>query len=291
MLKGFYDIFGYSITLRDVSGEYLFSYPSASPIYRNMVFCDKLWRLCPEFKEECLACDRRAITHVCKEKEPYVYTCHVGLSEAIVPIVIHDEVRCVFFIGQFRNNANLRLTPKRVTATGAKYGVTPTGTVLSDLQDAYWKQPQVEQNRMEILVNYLRVCAYVIQKENLISVNHSSLTVRFCEYLRENLYQHVSVSSTAEALKCSASHLSRVIAKDLHTTFSAYLNERRIEEAKRLLTTTNLSVKEIAQRLTYEEATYFMHVFKKSTGMTPSSYRKSAPRDHLPPITPADILP
>ena len=52
-----------------------------------------------------------------------------------------------------------------------------------------------------------------------------------------------------------------------------YINQIRIEEAKRLLLTTNLSVSEVAGMSGYENISYFSTVFRKYTGMSPIDWR------------------
>ncbi len=54
----------------------------------------------------------------------------------------------------------------------------------------------------------------------------------------------------------------------------AYLLTKKIELAKKLLRDTNLSIKEISEKLCFADEYYFSNVFKKKTGTTPSAYRK-----------------
>ena len=48
----------------------------------------------------------------------------------------------------------------------------------------------------------------------------------------------------------------------------------RIEDAKRRLERTTVSVDEISWRIGYEDAAFFRRLFKRITGLTPSAYRK-----------------
>jgi transcriptional regulator GlxA family with amidase domain len=53
-----------------------------------------------------------------------------------------------------------------------------------------------------------------------------------------------------------------------------YLQNLRIEEAKRLLETSNLPVDEISAETGYSDASFFRRLFKRLTGLTPSHYRR-----------------
>jgi YesN/AraC family two-component response regulator len=57
--------------------------------------------------------------------------------------------------------------------------------------------------------------------------------------------------------------------------FSDYLNKVRIDKSKELLTSTDMSILDIALYTGYEDQSYFTKVFKKYTDTTPHKYRKS----------------
>lgn len=54
-----------------------------------------------------------------------------------------------------------------------------------------------------------------------------------------------------------------------------FIQNRRIEEAKRLLRYTDLSVTDIAEHLNYDTATYFVRAFSRQTGTTPLQFRST----------------
>lgn len=56
-----------------------------------------------------------------------------------------------------------------------------------------------------------------------------------------------------------------------------YLNSRRIDAAKRLLLTTDLSVHEVGSQVGIENTNHFINLFKKDTGTTPLSFKQAAP--------------
>ena len=59
----------------------------------------------------------------------------------------------------------------------------------------------------------------------------------------------------------------------------AFINDRVILEAKRLLRFTNLMVKEIAYRMGYDDPSYFVKFFKRQTGYLPSDFRDNVLAD------------
>ena len=58
------------------------------------------------------------------------------------------------------------------------------------------------------------------------------------------------------------------------TTLIDYLQNLRVEEAKRLLETGQIAVDEISVEVGYEDPSFFRRLFKRRTGLTPSQYRR-----------------
>ena len=106
------------------------------------------------------------------------------------------------------------------------------------------------------------------------TTRRSGLAARAAAYLEAHFPEQISLTDMAGELHISPFYLSHVFRQTMGVTFSEYLTGVRIKEAKRLLTTTNLTVGEIAARVGYREANYFGRVFKKTTGRTPVAWRK-----------------
>ena len=101
----------------------------------------------------------------------------------------------------------------------------------------------------------------IIQAENYarIHLGDSSLTVK----------------RIAEALGCSADHLSRQFHRSYHNTLIKWLNQERIKMAKFLLEKEPQNISEIGWTCGFNTSSYFIRTFKDHTGMTPKAYRKS----------------
>ena len=79
----------------------------------------------------------------------------------------------------------------------------------------------------------------------------------------------LSVSFVAEHFGLSISNLSHRFKGQTGVNISNYIVAKRIEYSKRLLTETNMSLSEIAGKLSYCHTNSFMRVFKSVVGMTP----------------------
>jgi len=96
----------------------------------------------------------------------------------------------------------------------------------------------------------------------------------FEDLLEENFTKEKSVAFYASAMNISPKHLNRIIQTVVQKTATDLITERVILEAKRMLIYLDESLVEIAFRLGYEEYSYFVRVFRKSSGMTPTQFIK-----------------
>ena len=93
-------------------------------------------------------------------------------------------------------------------------------------------------------------------------------------YLQEHLAEEISLSILAEEFHLSAQYISQLFKSEIGVGFLAYLTNIRMEQAKKLLLSTPLSIAEVSERSGYGDYRVFTKVFKKSEGITPSQYRR-----------------
>lgn len=97
---------------------------------------------------------------------------------------------------------------------------------------------------------------------------------RVRDYLEENLASHVTLMSLAAVAGLSASHFAHAFKHSFGVPPHRYFALRRLERAKALLAAPGVSVTEIALTLGFSETSAFTSAFRKTTGLTPSEYRR-----------------
>ena len=90
------------------------------------------------------------------------------------------------------------------------------------------------------------------------------------EHFREST---LTASSVAAHFNYSADYLARLFSQAYHETLAAYIGEKRIAYAARLLIETRLSVNDVTAQCGYQSASYFARTFKKRFTLSPSDYR------------------
>lgn len=92
-------------------------------------------------------------------------------------------------------------------------------------------------------------------------------------YIKNNFHKNLSLKDVSDKVSYSECYLSHLISKELGVTFTEFLNSLRIERAKELLSTTNLKIYEISEKVGFQSVEHFSRYFKKLTGISPKQYK------------------
>lgn len=112
------------------------------------------------------------------------------------------------------------------------------------------------------------------------------ITIEYFAFLDKHLAEIVSgkvtkmleLNQIANELCISAKHLSQTIQLTQGHHPCYFYDKKILEEAKKLLSKTNLSIADIAEKLTYDPSN-FSKFFKKYVGQTPGQFRKKTKSD------------
>lgn len=108
---------------------------------------------------------------------------------------------------------------------------------------------------------------------NIPDPSHSQIVTSAIEFIRKNYESKISLTSLCELTHVSSQHLIRLFRKELGMAPIEYINHVKILHAIELLRSSNLTVEEIAYKLGFTSPSYFIRVFRKSTGKTPREER------------------
>ncbi|MCE3227994.1 MAG: transcriptional regulator, AraC family [Bacteroidetes bacterium] len=112
-----------------------------------------------------------------------------------------------------------------------------------------------------------------VPESNWVTSTHPKI-IEFKKLVNVNFINQYSAFQYAEDLNISPNYLNSICKKETGKTAIQLIHERLLLEAKRLLYSTNLSVKEIAFSLNFEDVAYFNRFFKKNMSATPLEYRQ-----------------
>jgi transcriptional regulator GlxA family with amidase domain len=104
---------------------------------------------------------------------------------------------------------------------------------------------------------------------------HADSVARTCEqWLAEHCQETDAIKQVVELARIPERTLKRRFKTATGNTLIDYLQNLRVEEAKRLLESGQLPVDEISARVGYEDPSFFRRLFKRRTGLTPGQYRR-----------------
>lgn len=113
-------------------------------------------------------------------------------------------------------------------------------------------------------------------ENNLLEGRKNDLLQLFRELINQRFRTHQPLSSYAQELNITSGHLARLCREELGITALNMIHARLIHEAKRDLVYSNISVRQIAEGLGFQDEAYFSRFFKRHTKQSPQTYRSVA---------------
>ena len=105
MLINFYRISGIRVGVHDLEMQIIEDYPHQKKEFADWNFCEK-GKVCSGlFCKRCAECDLNAYQYARVMQKSYVYECHMGFMEAVIPIMVGGEAICFLMIGQVRRQS------------------------------------------------------------------------------------------------------------------------------------------------------------------------------------------
>jgi two-component system response regulator YesN len=113
---------------------------------------------------------------------------------------------------------------------------------------------------------------FIYLEQNYRAAN-TGIYTEVVDYVRSHYTEQINLKKVAEKYFINASYLGRIFQKIVGVPFNEYINQLRIEEAKRLLLQTDKLIYEIANQVGFIESSYFVVKFTQEVGKSPTEYR------------------
>lgn len=188
------------------------------------------------------------------------------------------------FLCQFEDNYNL-LYNSGLFYNLSKPSVISLGSELAEeLEDITRKMAKEYQNffllRSEILRNYLKLFLLYLSRQQEFrnqdeaQTAQSGLVRNFFSLLEKDFASRKQVAEYAGELAVTPNYLNETVKKKTGLTVSDHIRHRVILEAKREAAYSDVSMKEIAYRLGFDDVAHFSKYFKNATGLNFTEYKK-----------------
>ena len=127
---------------------------------------------------------------------------------------------------------------------------------------------------------FIAVVAEAVQEVNSLQTSLSprqiEIVLSFRKLLTEHLSKNRQPSYYASLLNISTVYLNEVVKKVTGMNTALYIKGEVVLQAKRLLCNTTLSVKQIADRLGFDDVSYFSRLFSNAAGVSPVAFRQKS---------------
>ena len=100
------------------------------------------------------------------------------------------------------------------------------------------------------------------------------LVAKVSSYFWDHLSEEITLESVLKKFSVNKNTLNNAFNNEMSMSCMAYLEDLRVNRAKKMLQLDDESVSEISRLCGYDDTGYFSKVFKKHTGLTPSDYRR-----------------
>jgi AraC-like DNA-binding protein len=114
----------------------------------------------------------------------------------------------------------------------------------------------------------------VLSRSRRLGSEAQRLVQQAIAFIHEHYNEPISRADIANFLSINEQYLSRCFNKEMGIGPMVYLSRYRIQRAKRLLETGNLSITQVAMEIGMSSQSYFSRVFQEETGVTPSAYQR-----------------
>ena len=189
LLVDFHTLTNMKICIFDANGKEIDYYPE-----RFSPFCFKL-RENKELDCLCRTCDQKAITECRNTRTTKIYTCHAGLTECIVPIIVANVIRGFIAFGQIREQKEL--TRKDDLSLN----------LYPELNLEYQALPVFSKRQIQATAHVLEACASYEQFKQFVNALETNLETRIEEYVQKNVTQNIGVERLCRHFHCSRKEL------------------------------------------------------------------------------------
>ncbi len=260
ILSELHKISGFRVSLHGVDFKEIAAYPESA-----LPFCKFIQENSAELSG-CIECDIEASKEVKSRNEPLIYKCRHELCEVICPLYNFGTPTGYIMMGQ--------VADENTDMQALYLALRRAGIDSARAKEAVETTPLVYRDKINSFVKIMTICAEYITLTNALPSRTPKIPELAKMYIHDNFTEKITIKDICKSLGCSKSALLSTFKSEYGLTVNTYLCNTRINEAKRLLSSTNMSICDIADKVGFYDQAYFSKVFSREVGATPTDYRR-----------------
>lgn len=262
LMQDFYSISGIRIVLFDANGEELVAYPRG-----EHSFCHCM-RKNPEFLSRCQESDRCAFETCRQTNKLHISKCHAGLIEASVPMISDGRIIGYMMLGRITDKKNKIELVGAVKTRCREYGID------SETEEKIKKIRYRSEKQIRAAAKILDACCEYVRLRELVHPSGQRLIDSVERFVEEHISEEISVDRICSEFNISRTKLYETVRPFMNCGIAAFIKNKRLERAKELLKTTDMTITEISDACGFSDYNYFLREFKKKYGTTTKQIRK-----------------
>jgi len=216
----------------------------------------------------CRECRRQILQEVWEKREICRKKCHAEVMTQAVPLIRSDRVEAIVMFSFLSDTPDVEEQWKKTREKIFWYS-TP-----ARLKAAFEQLPRLSEEDVNACCQLVCACACESSEERQIPSGQRTDMERLQHYISVHYRQHLTLDSIGKALEISKSRLCAIAAAS-GTTVGRMLTQKRVDEAKILLSSGNMPIRTVAEQVGIADYNYFTKVFRKAVGYTPREFRNS----------------
>lgn len=241
IIKDFYNVTHVRSSIYDGNYVKIFSYPKEhTPICQIMHNNKQTNELCKESNLQAFEMCR-------KQKNPVIYTCHLGLSEVVAPLWDDDIIIGYVLFGQLSCYPPPRyeMLMHTIEQKCKEYQIE---IPHSKLQQIVKHINYRSKEQIFSIAKLLEACTYFIMYHQIVQLNRNQFIMRLDKYINLHLSEKITTSDLCNEFLMSRTKLYDTFNDALKMSIGHYIKQRRINCAKELLASTDLTIGEIVDQ-------------------------------------------
>ena len=262
LMKDFHILTNMRIVLFDKAYNEILAYPN-----EHCPFC-KIMQNNPVTKEHCMKSNAYSFSQCNKTEKLRIYKCHSGLIEVISPLKMNNTIVGYFMFGQVLDTEGKKNIVEHLTKICERYHLKEQDIFPSMIEMEFKKEEQILA-----AAKILEACNYYVLGKELVSEQKEKFIEQLDYYIEEHMEESITVQTLCKYFKIRRTRLYQMGEKYLGMGIAEYIKRKRIEEAKRLLQSSDEPITQIAAKVGFADYNYFCVVFKKEIGISSGRFR------------------
>ncbi len=255
LLRAFHEASGFRLSLHDASQHELAAYP---PTQSKFCACiqNRHQLLC-----RCYESDSSAAEAARESGKPVIYRCHMGLYEAVNPIIKDGVLLGFLMMGQVLDD-----NPRSVESARdrlVQHGVSPMTA-----KDVTGLLPRLSRGSMEAFASIMTACTAYLAMSDLLKSNGASPAEAAHHYMENHYAEKVTIDGLCQSFHCCRATMTASYKKKYGETINEALNRIRLEKARELLG-EGKSISAVAAATGFSDTSYFSKCYRRRYGHPP----------------------